>query len=161
MKRSKGMTLVELLIAMGLSALIMASTFIIVQFSANTYDSTIKMVHDNNNSYDAVSIINSYIRSSYNCAVFGGGKNLYVTVSNDSSNYQSDEKKTISIAFDDSNETVFIDFLDGSEKIIVSEGVCDIAWEIKDGGVEYKAFGYDSNGNKVGIFSGYVYKRGQ
>ena len=44
MKRSKGMTLVELLIAMRLSAMIMASTFVIVQFSSSTYDSTSDMI---------------------------------------------------------------------------------------------------------------------
>lgn len=67
MKRSKGMTLVELLIAMGLSAMIMASTFVIVQFSSSTYDSTSDMIVENNNTYDAVSIINQYIRSASFC----------------------------------------------------------------------------------------------
>ena len=62
MKRSKGMTLLELLIAMGISVLIMAATFIIVRYSANTYDDTARMVHDNNNSYDAINVINRYIR---------------------------------------------------------------------------------------------------
>ncbi len=36
MKREKGMTLLELLIAMGISTLIMAATFVIIQFSAAT-----------------------------------------------------------------------------------------------------------------------------
>ena len=58
MKKSKGMTLIELLIAMGISVLIMAATFIIVRYSANTYDDTARMVHENNNSYDAISVIN-------------------------------------------------------------------------------------------------------
>lgn len=46
MRREKGMTLVELLIAMGISVLIMAATFIIVSFSAATYGSTAEMVKE-------------------------------------------------------------------------------------------------------------------
>lgn len=62
MKRSKGMTLMELLIAMGLSAIIMSSAFVIVRFSASTYDATVQAIHENNNTSDAVDIINRYIR---------------------------------------------------------------------------------------------------
>ena len=69
MGKSKGMTLIELLIAMGLSVLIMAATFIIVNYSASTYDNTAKMVQGNNNTFDAVNVINRYIRSSYFCAI--------------------------------------------------------------------------------------------
>ena len=43
MKKSKGMTLLELLIAMGISVLIMAATFVIIQFSVATYDNTLGM----------------------------------------------------------------------------------------------------------------------
>ena len=61
MKKSKGMTLLELLIAMGISVLIMAATFVIIQFSVATYDNTLGMVEANNNTYDAANIINHYI----------------------------------------------------------------------------------------------------
>lgn len=44
MGKSKGMTLVELLIAMGLSVIIMAATFVVVQYSSDTYESTIERI---------------------------------------------------------------------------------------------------------------------
>ncbi len=161
MKRSKGMTLVELLIAMGISVMIMASTFVIVQFSSSTYDSTQDMIVENNNTYDAVSIINQYIRSSSFCAVSDNGKSLYVTVDKSTFGGNAGEKHTVRLAFDVDDKILFIDRMDGSERMIVSKDITRIEWTIKGSGVKYKVLGLSESGQTKTLVSGYAYKRGQ
>ena len=161
MKRSKGMTLVELLIAMGLSAMIMASTFVIVQFSSSTYDSTSDMIVENNNTYDAVSIINQYIRSTSFCSVSDNGKSLYVTVDRSTFGGTAGEKHTIRLAFDVNDKILFIDRMDGTEQMVVSKEITNIEWTIKGGGVKYKVLGLSESGETKTLVSGYAYKRGQ
>ena len=95
MRRDKGMTLLELLIAMGISTLIMAATFVIIQFSAATYDNTLGMIEENNNTYDASNIINHYVRTSSYCALTDDGNGIFVTVDDASFGGVSGSKHTV------------------------------------------------------------------
>lgn len=161
MKRSKGMTLLELLIAMGLSAMIMAATFVIVRFSAATYDNTADMIKENNNTYDAVSILNRYIRTSSFCALSDNQKSIFIAVDDSFFGENTGEKRTIRIAYDAGDETLFVDRMDGSAKMIVSDNISDMEWTVVSGGVKYRAFGNAADGSEKLLFSGFVYKRGR
>ena len=149
MKREKGMTLLELLIAMGISTLIMAATFVIIQFSAATYDNTMGMVVENNNTYDAANIINHYVRTSSYCALTDDGNGIFVTV--DDSIFGG----TIG------DNTLFIDRMDGSTEMVVSRNICRIEWEIVGNGVKYTAYELTATGNEKILFAGYACKRGR
>lgn len=161
MKREKGMTLVELLIAMGLSVLIMAATVILIRYSAATYDDTAKMVHDNNNTYDAVGIINHYIRTSSYCTISQNNKSLYVTVDDAAFGGTAGQKHTVRFAYDEDDEILYIDRMDSTSKVIVAESVSDINWQILSNGVKYIAYKTNANGAQEKLFSGYAYKRGR
>lgn len=161
MGKSKGMTLIELLIAMGLSVLIMAATFIIVNYSASTYDNTAKMVQGNNNTFDAVNVINRYIRSSYFCALSDDGKGIFVTVDDEEFGGTSGAKHVIRIAYDSDDEILFIDRMDGTPTMNVSEGISEMEWTIVGNGVKYMAYETNARGTKVVLFSGYANKRGR
>lgn len=161
MKRSKGMTLLELLIAMGLSAMIMAATFVIVRFSAATYDNTADMIKENNNTYDAVSILNRYIRTSSFCALSDNQKSIFISVDDSFFGENTGEKRTIRIAYDAGDKTLFIDRMDGSAKMVVSDNISDMEWTVVSGGVKYRAFGNAADGSEKLLFSGFVYKRGR
>ena len=161
MKKSKGMTLIELLIAMGISVLIMAATFIIVRYSANTYDDTARMVHENNNSYDAISVITRYIRSSYYCTVSGDGNSLYLMLDDENFGGTYGNKHTVMIAFDENEEVLYIDRLDGSAYSVISEEVYRMEWEIIDNGVRYTAFKASAAGIQSKLFGGFACKRGR
>ncbi len=161
MRREKGMTLIELLIAMGISVLIMAATFIIVSFSASTYDSTATMVRENNNTFDAVNVINRYIRTSYVCALSADNKSIFVTVDGETFGGSSGQKHTIMIAFDENDKTLYIDRLDGGAKAVISDKVSRIDWVITTNGVKYTAYETDAGGSERKLFSGYAYKRGR
>ena len=161
MKRSKGMTLIELLIAMGISVLIMAATFIIVRYSANTYDDTARMVHDNNNRYDAINVINRYIRSSYFCTVSDDGNSLYLMLDDENFGGTYGNKHTVMIALDDVEEVLVIDRLDGSAYSVISDKVYRVEWEIMDNGVRYTAYSADAVGIESKIFDGFACKRGR
>ena len=139
MGRSKGMTLVELLIAMGLSVIIMAATFVVVQYSSDTYESTIQMVDENNNTYDASNIINKYIRSSYFCSLTDSGKSLLVTVDSETFTGVSGQKQTIKIAFDEDDKKLYLDRMNGEEPILIAENIHRIEWMIALNGVKYSA----------------------
>ena len=161
MKRSKGMTLLELLIAMGLSAMIMAATFVIVRFSAATYNNTADMIKENNNTYDAVSILNRYIRTSSFCALSDNQKSIFIAVDDSFFGENTGEKRTIRIAYDAGDKTLFIDRMDGSAKMVVSDNISDMEWTVVSGGVKYRAFGNAADGSEQLLFSGFVYKRGR
>ena len=161
MGRSKGMTLVELLIAMGLSVIIMAATFIVVQYSSDTYESTIQMVDENNNTYDASNIINKYIRSSYFCSLTDSGKSLLVTVDSETFTGVSGQKQTIKIAFDEDDKKLFLDRMNGEEPILIAENIHRIEWMIAMNGVKYSAYTLKASGDESLYFFGYAHKRGR
>ncbi len=161
MKREKGMTLLELLIAMGISVLIMAATFIIIQFSAATYDDTMNMVEQNNNTYDAANIINHYVRTSSYCALTDDENGIFVTVDAESFGGTSGQKHTLQIVYDADDDTLFIDRMDGSAKMVVSRDISRIEWEIVDNGVKYTAYEMTPTGNEKIKFTGYACKRGR
>ncbi len=161
MKREKGMTLLELLIAMGISALIMAATFVIIQFSAATYDDTMKMVETNNNTYDAANIINHYVRTSSYCGLTDDGNGIFVTVDGESFGGVSGEKHTLRIVYDAGDDTLFIDRMDGSTHMVVSRNIHRLEWEIIDNGVKYTAYEMTPTGSEKILFAGYACKRGR
>lgn len=161
MKKSKGMTLLELLIAMGISVLIMAATFVIIQFSVATYDNTLGMVEANNNTYDAANIINHYIRTSSYCALSDDGNGIFVTVDDSGFGGTEGNKHTISIVLDTEEDVLFIDRMDGSAKMVVSRNIKRVEWEVKDNGVKYIAYGMDGMGKEKIMFFGYACKRGR
>lgn len=161
MRRDKGMTLLELLIAMGISTLIMAATFVIIQFSAATYDNTMGMVEKNNNTYDASNIINHYVRTSSYCALTDDGNGIFVTVDDATFGGLLGTKHTVRIVYDTDDDTLFIDRMDGSTKMIVSRDICRIEWELIHNGVKYTAYELTATGNEKILFSGYACKRGR
>ena len=161
MGRSKGMTLVELLIAMGLSVIIMAATFIVVQYSSDTYESTIQMVDENNNTYDASNIINKYIRSSFFCSLTDSGKSLLVTVDSETFTGVSGQKQTIKIAFDEDDKKLYLDRMNGEEPILIAENIHRIEWMIAMNGVKYSAYTIKASGDESLYFFGYAHKRGR
>lgn len=161
MKQEKGMTLLELLIAMGISAMIMAATFIIIQFSAATYDNTLGMIKDNNNTYDASNILNQYIRTSSYIALDDNDTGIFITVDDSTFGGSTGDKHTIRIAYDVDDKTLFIDRLDGSNKMIISREISRIEWEILHNGVKYTAYELTATGNEQVRFSGYACKRGR
>ena len=161
MGRSKGMTLVELLIAMGLSVIIMAATFVVVQYSSDTYESTIQMVDENNNTYDASNIINKYIRSSYFCSLTDSGKSLLVTVDSETFTGVSGQKQTIKIAFDEDDKKLYLDRMNGEEPILIAENIHRIEWMIAMNGVKYSAYTLKASRDESLYFFGYAHKRGR
>jgi len=159
-KKSKGMTLVELLIAMGLSVMIMAATFTIVRFSSNTYDVTAKMINENNRTYDTVNIINRNIRSAYYCTTIGDDNTLACYV--DGSVVGSEEGSVIMLqfTFDDEQRKMFL--MDNNwNETVVSSDIDRIDWKITMNGVQYKAYRNKSNGDEELAFFGYAYMRGR
>ncbi len=161
MKREKGMTLLELLIAMGISTLIMAATFVIIQFSAATYDDTMSMVEKNNNTYDAANIINHYVRTSYYCALTDNENGIFVTVDAENFGGASGQKHMLRIVYDTNDDTLFIDRMDGTAKMVVSRDINRIEWEIVDNGVKYTAYELTATGSEKILFAGYACKRGR
>ena len=161
MGRSKGMTLVELLIAMGLSVIIMAATFVVVQYSSDTYESTIQMVDENNNTYDASNIINKYIRGAYYCSLTDSGKSLLVTVDSETFTGISGQKQTIKIAFDEDDKKLYLDRMNGEEPILIAENIHRIEWRIAMNGVKYSAYTVQASGQESLYFFGYAHKRGR
>ena len=161
MGRSKGMTLVELLIAMGLSVIIMAATFVVVQYSSDTYESTIEMVDENNNTHDASNIINKYIRSAYFCSLTDSGKSLLVTVDSETFTGTSGQKQTIKIAFDEDDKRLYLDRMNGEEPILIAEEIHRIEWMIAMNGVKYSAYTVKASGDESLYFFGYARKRGR
>ena len=161
MGRSKGMTLVELLIAMGLSVIIMAATFVVVQYSSDTYESTIQMVDENNNTYDASNIINKYIRGAYYCSLTDSGKSLLVTVDSETFTGISGQKQTIKIAFDEDDKKLYLDRMNGEEPILIAENIHRIEWRIAMNGVKYSAYTVKASGLESLYFFGYAHKSGR
>lgn len=161
MKRDKGMTLLELLIAMGISTMIMAATFVIIQFSAATYDNTMGMIRNNNNTYDAANILNHYIRTSSYLALDDSGNGIFITVDDSTFGGTAGDKHTVRIAYDVDDKVLFIDRLDGSNKMVVSRGISRVEWEIVDNGIKYTAYKLNATGNEEISFTGYAYKRGR
>ena len=171
-KKSKGMTLVELLIAMGLSVMIMAATFTIVRFSSNTYDVTAKMINENNRTYDAVNIINRNIRSAYYCTTIGDDNTLacYVDGSvvggeepvRQIAKNAGEEGSVIMLqfTFDDEQRKMFL--MDNNwNETVVSSDIDRIDWKITMNGVQYAAYRNKSNGDEELAFFGYAYMRGR
>ena len=161
MGRSKGMTLVELLIAMGLSVIIMAATFVVVQYSSDTYESTIQMVDENNNTYDASNIINKYIRGAYYCSLTDSGKSLLVTVDSETFTGISGQKQTIKIAFDEDDKKLYLDRMNGEEPILIAENIHRIECRIAMNGVKYSAYTVKASGLESLYFFRYAHKRGR
>ena len=161
MKREKGMTLLELLIAMGISTLIMAATFVIIQFSAATYDNTMGMVVENNNTYDAANIINHYVRTSSYCALTDDGNGIFVTVDDSIFGGTTGDMHTVRIVYDTDDDTLFIDRMDGSTEMVVSCDICRVEWEIIGNGVKYTAYELTATGTEKILFAGYACKRGR
>ncbi len=161
MHRSKGMTLVELLIAMGLSVIIMAATFVVVQYSSDTYSSTIEMVDENNNTHDASNIINKYIRSSYYCSLTDSNKNLLITVDSETFTGMPGQKQTVKIAFDQDEKRLYLDRMNGEEAIKLAEEIHRVEWVIAMNGVKYSAYTVNAAGDEVLYFFGYAHKRGR
>ena len=161
MKREKGMTLLELLIAMGISTLIMAATFVIIQFSAATYDNTMGMVVENNNTYDAANIINHYVRTSSYCALTDDGNGIFVTVDDSIFGGTTGDKHTVRIVYDTDDDSLFIDRMDGSTEMVVSRNICRIEWEIICNGVKYTAYELTATGSEKILFTGFACKRGR
>ena len=161
MRRSKGMTLIEVLIAMGLSVLIMAATFVVVKYSADTYDNTADMVHENNNTCDAVSIINHYIRSAAFCAPSEDSSSLYVTLDASVFGGTEGERRTIRFAYDRDDKLLYIDRMDGSNKLVVSKGIERMEWSVQLNGVKYSAYEITPTGTEQLLFFGYAAKRGR
>ena len=118
------------------------------------------MVHDNNNTYDAVGIINHYIRTSSFCTLSSNNKNLYVTVDDAAFGGTAGQKHTVCFAYDMDDEVLYIDRMDGTSKVIVAEYVSDIDWQILSNGVKYVAYKTAASGTQEKMFSGYAYKRG-
>lgn len=161
MKRSKGMTLVEVLIAMGLSALIMAATFVVVKYSADTYDNTANMVHENNNTCDAVSIINHYIRSAAFCTPSEDGNSLYVTLDASAFGGTEGDVQTVRFAYDQDDKLLYFDRMDGSSKLVVSKEIERMEWSVQQNGVKYSAYEVTPAGTEHLLFFGYAAKRGR
>lgn len=161
MKRSKGMTLVELLVAMGISVLVMAATFIVVQYSSDTYIGTISMVEENNNTFDASNIINRYIRSSYYCNLSDSEKDLLITLDSSDFSAVSGQKRTIMIAFKEDEKRIYLDRMNGEDAVVMAEGIERIEWTITMNGVKYSAYTVNASGNEVLYFFGYAHKRGR
>lgn len=157
MRKSKGMTLIEVLIAMGISALIMAATFVIVRYSANTYDRTADMIWENNNTHDTVNIINRYIRMSSFCSISDDGNDLYLYADTDGDGV----KESVRFAYDESDGMLVIDKMNGSERLAVSEGISRIDWETVHNGVKYTAYEITATGTESVLFFGYAAKRGR
>lgn len=160
MKRSKGMTLIELLVAMGLSVILMAATFVVVQFSSDTYEGTVEMVEVNNNTHDASNIINKYIRSSYFCSLDDSGDNLLITVDSLDFIGTPGRKHTIKIAFKEDEHRLYLDQMNGEEAILIAEDIHRIEWLIAMNGVKYSAYTVNANGSEELFFFGYAHKRG-
>ena len=160
MRRSKGMTLIELLVAMGLSVILMAATFVVVQFSSDTYEGTVEMVEVNNNTHDASNIINKYIRSSYFCSLDDSGDNLLITVDSLDFTGTPGRKHTIKIAFKEDEHRLYLDQMNGEEAILIAEDIHRIEWLIAMNGVKYSAYTVNANGSEELFFFGYAHKRG-
>ena len=161
MRRSKGMTLVELLVAMGLSVIIMAATFVVVMYSSDTYESTIQTVYENNNTYDATNIINKYIRGSYFCSITDNGKSLLIAVDSETFTGASGQKQAIKITLDEEDKNLYLDMMNGEAPILIAENIHRIEWIIDMNGVKYFAYTLKASGDESLYFFGYAHKRGR
>ena len=59
------------------------------------------------------------------------------------------------------DDTLFIDRMDGSTEMVVSRNICRIEWEIIGNGVKYTAYELTATGNEKVMFAGYACKRGR
>lgn len=158
MRRSKGMTLIELLISLGLSVIIMAATFVIVKYSSDTFKGTMTMIENNNNTHDASNVINKYIRCADFFAISDGNKSLLISGSSQSG---SNLYETVKLIFAEEDKCVYIDRLNGETPMILAKEIYRMDWEIIMNGVKYTAYTHNSKNEEIVYFFGYAYKRGE
>ena len=70
-------------------------------------------------------------------------------------------KESIRLAYDEDDGMLVIDKMNGTEKLIVSEGISRIVWETVHNGIKYTAYETPATGMERVLFFGYAVKRGR
>ena len=91
------------------------------------------------------------------CSISEDGDNLYLYL--DSNN--DGLKESIRLAYDEDDGMLVIDKMNGTEKLIVSEGISRIVWETVHNGIKYTAYETPATGMERVLFFGYAVKRGR
>lgn len=164
-KSKSGMTLVEMLIGIAVSAIIMISTITLVDYCFSAYSSTQDQIVNDAGLYDTTDIINKYIREAEFCSLkkTDDGKNniLYMSISGYSVGLSTLDSVEARFLFDKDSQTLLLDRMDGSQPLVIANYVTDVVWEVAYNGVRYKITQKNITSSNPTEINGFSYCRGR
>lgn len=159
-RSKKGMTLAELLIGIGVSAIIMVATITLVNYSFSAYSTTQDNINNDAGLYDTTDIINRYIREAEFCSV-KDNSTLYISMSDYSQDGAVLSSKDVRFLYDAASQTLLLDRMDGTPALVVANYITSIKWEIFNNSVRYEMKQHTVTDNNEKIVRGFAYCRGR
>lgn len=169
-KSKSGMTLIEMLIGIAVSAIIMVSTITLVNYCFSAYASTQDQIVNDAGMYDTTDIINKYIREAEFCSLKQVDKDndgvpddeiLYMSISGYSVGGSSMESVEACLFFDKDAGTILLDRMDGSQPLTIATYIQDVTWEVAYNGVRYKIIQKNITSTNETTINGFAYCRGR
>lgn len=159
-RSKKGMTLAELLIGIGVSAIIMIATITLVNYSFSAYSTTQDNINNDAGLYDTTDIINRYIREAEFCSV-KDNNTLYISMSDYSQSGAVLSSKDVRFLYDASSKTLLLDRMDGSPPLVIANYIMNIKWEVYNNSVRYEMKQHIVTDNNEQTIRGFAYCRGR
>lgn len=159
-RSKKGMTLAELLIGIGISAIIMVATITLVNYSFSAYSSTQDNINNDAGLYDTTDIINRYIREAEFCSV-KDTNTLYLTMGDYSASGAVLTSKDVRFIYDSTSKTLLLDKMDGTPALVIANYITSVEWEIYNNSVRYRMQQHVVTDNNSQTILGFAYCRGR
>jgi len=159
-RSKKGMTLAELLIGIGVSAIIMIATITLVNYSFSAYSTTQDNINNDAGLYDTTDIINRYIREAEFCSV-KDDTTLYISMSDYSQEGAVLTSIDVRFIYDIASQTLLLDKMDGSPALVIANYITDVKWEVYNNSVRYEMKQHIITDNNEQTIRGFAYCRGR
>ncbi len=159
-RSKKGMTLAELIIGIGVSAIIMVATITMVNYSFAAYSSTQNNIDNDAGLFDTTDIINRYIRESKFCSV-KDDYTLYISINDYSYDGALPQTQDVRFIYDPSSDTLLLDKMDSSKDLVIANYVTAVKWEVYNNSVRYEIKQQTLADDEEKTIQGFAYCRGR
>lgn len=156
----KGMTLVELLVGLGVSAIIMVATITMVNYSFSAYSTTQENINNDAGLFDTTDVINRYIREAQFCSV-KDENTLYLSINDYSDSATIPKTQDVRFVYDEAAQTLFLDKMDGSPNLVIANYITDAKWDVYNNSVRYELKQKTVTENNEDTIRGFAYCRGR
>lgn len=156
-KSNKGMSLVEVLLALGISVMLISLIALVISFSNRTLGYSRELIDTNTRGYDASYVLSRYVRESKHIAIDESGKKIIIQVPETIvGGSDIDIMHTLFLYVDEEKHQLCLDTNNsgGIGVIILAEDVTKVKFSIKSNGLGYVV--EDEEGIQ---FYGFAYKR--